>query len=38
MFRPLPDPLSLAAGTPARLALAGVLSALLWAAAFWAMG
>jgi hypothetical protein len=34
----LPDPLSLSAGTGARLALAGLLSAALWGAAFWAMG
>jgi hypothetical protein len=37
MFR-LPDPLSLGAGAGARLALAGILCAALWAAAFWAMG
>jgi hypothetical protein len=34
----IPDPLSLGAGAGARLILAGVLSALLWAAAVWAMG
>ncbi len=34
----IPDPLSLSAGAGARLALAGLLSAALWAAAFWAMG
>jgi hypothetical protein len=34
----LPDPLSRSAGAGARLALAGLVSAALWAAAFWAMG
>jgi len=32
------DPLSLGAGAGARLVLAAILSALLWAAAVWAMG
>jgi hypothetical protein len=34
----IPDPLSLAAGTPARLMLAAALSCPLWLAAAWAMG
>jgi hypothetical protein len=34
----IPDPLSLASGTPARLVLAAALSGLLWLAAAWAMG
>jgi hypothetical protein len=32
------DPLSLGAGAGARLVLAAILSAMLWAAAIWAMG
>jgi hypothetical protein len=36
-MRRIPDPLSLSAGAGARLVLASVLSAALWAAAFWAM-
>ena len=35
MLRPS-DPLALSAGTPARLVLAALLLALLWAAVFWA--
>jgi hypothetical protein len=37
MLSPLPNPLSLSAGTGSRLALATALSALLWLAVAWAM-
>jgi len=38
MLRRMPDPLALSAGAGARLLLAALLSAAIWAVAAWAMG